>query len=136
MTGQVTAATDGAAITLFIPLTFPKRGGRKAVVAPDGAEIAPLPQVDTALVRALARAFRWQRLLDEGVCATIGELARRERVNRAYVSRVLRLTLLAPEIVEAVLDGRQAEGLRLEELLGGFPVEWEGQPRSLGRSRD
>jgi ParB-like chromosome segregation protein Spo0J len=131
MTGQVTAATDGEAITLFIPLTFPRRGGRKAVVAPDGAEVTPLPQVDTALVRALARAFRWQRMLDEGVHATLAELAAAERVSRSHVSRLLRLTLLAPEIVEAVLDGRQAEAMRLEKLLGGFPVEWAGQGRTI-----
>jgi hypothetical protein len=102
------------------------------VVAPDGAEVAPLPQVDSALVKALARAFRWQRLLDEGVHATLAELAAAERVSPSHVSRVLRLTLLAPEIVEAVLDGRQPEGLRLENLLGGFPVEWSAQARHIG----
>jgi hypothetical protein len=127
MTPQVTAATDGEAITLFIPLTFPKRGGRKAVVAPDGAEVAPLPQGDTAL----ARAFRWQRMLDEGVHATLAGLAAAERVSPSHVSRLLRLTLLAPDIVEAVLDGRQPEGMRLEDLLAGFPVEWEGQATHL-----
>jgi hypothetical protein len=89
--------------------------------------------VDSALVKALARAFRWRRMLDEGFCATLDELAKRECVNRGYLSRVLRLTLLAPDVVEAILDGRQAEGLRLEELLDGFPVEWESQ--SSGKRR-
>ena len=79
-------------------------------------------QVDTALGKALARAYRWQRMLDEGVCGTIGELAKRESVNRAYVSRVLRLTLLAPEIVEAILDGRQQAEVGLDDLLGGVSV--------------
>jgi hypothetical protein len=79
------------------------------------------------MVKALARAFRWQRMLDEGVCGTIEALARRERVNRGYLSRVLRLTLLAPDVVEAILDGRQPDGTRLEDLLDGFPMEWEGQ---------
>jgi hypothetical protein len=83
----------------------------------------PPTRVDSAPVKALARAFRWRRILDDGVCATIGELARREGVNRSYLSRALRLTLLAPEIVEAILDGRQAEGVRLEELRNGFPVD-------------
>ena len=68
--------------------------------------------------------FRWQRMLDEGVCGTIQELAEREKVNRGYMSRVLRLTLLAPDIVEAILDGRQPEGMRLEDLLDGF--RWSG----------
>jgi hypothetical protein len=83
--------------------------------------------VRTDLVKALARAFRWRRILDEGVWSMSGELVRRKGVNRGSLSRVLRLTLLAPEIVEVILNGRQAEGLRLEELLEGFPVEWEGR---------
>jgi len=69
--------------------------------------------------------------LDKGLCATIEELAKREKVNRGYMSRVVRLTLVAPEIVEAILDGRQPEGMRLEDLLDGVPVEWDGQERQL-----
>jgi hypothetical protein len=84
------------------------------------------------MVKALARAFRWRRMLDEGVCATIEELAKREGVNRGYMSRVLRLTLLAPEIVEALLDGRQPEELRLEGLLQVFPEGWEAQRTHFG----
>jgi hypothetical protein len=79
------------------------------------------------MVKALTRAFRWQRMLDDGVCRTVEELANRARVNRGYMSRVLRLTLRAPDIVEAILDGRQPEGMRLEDLLDGFPVDWEQQ---------
>jgi hypothetical protein len=97
------------------------------VVTPNGAEAAPLPQVDTALLRALARAFRSQRMLDTGAHVTLTELAAAERVSPSHVNRVLRPTLLAPEIVEAVLDGRQPEGMRLEDLLAGFPVEWARQ---------
>jgi hypothetical protein len=74
-------------------------------------------------------------MLDEGVCGMIEELARREKVNRGYMSRVLRLTLLAPDIVEAILDGRQPEGLRLEDLLEGFPLEWAGQREIPGDQR-
>jgi hypothetical protein len=90
--------------------------------------------VDNALVKALARAFRWQRMLDEGVCEAIGELAKREGVDRDYVSRVLRLTLLAPEIVEAILDGRQPAGLQLDDLLEGSPVELVGQRPHFGQA--
>ena len=71
------------------------------------------------MVKALARAFRWRKMLDEGVHATLEDLARAKGVHATYVSRILRLTLLAPEIVEAILDGRPPEGMRLEELLGG-----------------
>ena len=118
---------DESTITVAHPLTFQRRGGRKTVLAPDGAAWAPRPRIDNAMVKALARAFRWKRMLDEGVCGTIEELARREKVNRGYMSRVLRLTLLAPELVEAILDGRQPSGLRLEDLLEGFPFQWDGQ---------
>jgi hypothetical protein len=124
---QVTVSPDGEAITIHIPMTFRKRGGRKMVVTPDGEAWAPRPRVDNALVKAFARACRWQRMLDEGVCATIDELAKRECVNRGYMSRMLRLTLLAPEIVEAVLDGRQGAAVTLARLNAPFPVSWKEQ---------
>ena len=119
-------------ITVHIPLTFKKRGGRKLVVTPDGAEWAPRPRVDNAMVKALARAFRWRKMLDEGVHATLEDLARAKRLAPSYVSRILRLTLLAPEIVEAILDGRQPAEVQLDDLLRGFPLEWEGQHRLFG----
>ena len=81
------------------------------------------------MVKALARAFRWRRMLDTGVHATLEDLARAKGVHATYVSRVLRLTLLAPEIVEAILDGRQPVELQLDGLLNGFPLEWERQRR-------
>jgi hypothetical protein len=124
---RATATTAGEAIILLVPMTFVKRGGRKAVVMPDGAEWAPRPRVDNAMVKALARAFRWQSMLDDGVCGTIDELARRERVNRGYMCKVLRLTLLAPDLVEAILDGRQPERVRLDALLKAWPSEWAEQ---------
>jgi hypothetical protein len=83
------------------------------------------------MVQALARAFRWRKRLDEGVHATIEDLARAKGVHATYVSRVLRLTLLAPEIVEAILDGRQPAGLQLDDLLEGFPLGWAAQRRSV-----
>jgi uncharacterized protein YerC len=64
------------------------------------------------MVKALAQAFRWRRMLDEGVCATLEDLAQAKGVAPSYVSRVLRLTLLAPQIVEAILDGRQRAELQ------------------------
>jgi hypothetical protein len=82
---------------------------------------------DSALVKALARAYRWQKLLENGSYASIAEIARAEQINDSYVSRLLRLTLLAPEIVEAILDGRQRTGLQIEALLKPMPVEWERQ---------
>lgn len=123
---------DDRAVTVRIPLVFKKHGGRKTVISPDGhAWEASARLIDRTLVRALVRAFRWQRLLDEGEYGTFDELAKAEGVSQSYVSRVLRLTLLAPDIVEAILDGRQLEGMRLEDFLKGFPVEWDGQEGQL-----
>lgn len=88
---------------------------------------APRPRVDNAMVKALARAFRWRKMLEEGTHATIEELARSKGIAKTYFSQVLRLTLLSPGIVEAILDGRQHAELQLDDLLAGFPLEWGGQ---------
>ena len=123
---RATVSADGETITVHIPLTFPRRGGQKRVVTPDGAAWAPRPCVDNAMVKALARAFRWRKLLDEGVYATIEELAKSKGIAKTYVSQVLRLTLFAPNIVEVVFDGRQLVELHMDDLLVGFPLEWRG----------
>jgi hypothetical protein len=132
---RATVSVDGGTITVHVPMTFRKRGGRKLVVTPDGAPWAPRPRVDSAMVKALARAFRWRRMLDTGVHATLVDLARAKRLPPSYVSGILRLTLLAPEIVEAILDGRQPAELQLDDLLEGFSLEWAGQHLNLKRSR-
>ena len=96
-------------------------------MAPDGTELAPTskPQPDGTLVKALARAWRWQRMLESDEYGTLAEMADAERISRSYVSLILRLTLLAPDIVERIVDGRPMAGLR--QLLRPFPVEWERQ---------
>jgi len=81
--------------------------------------------MDNTLLKALARAHRWQRMLEGGEYGTLAELADAERISRSYVSRILRLTLLAPDIIERILDGRPMAGL--PQLLRPFPVEWERQ---------
>ncbi len=121
------------AIVVEVPFKIRKCGGRKQIITPDGILVLapPRARIDSAFVKALARAFRWRKLLETGVYGTIGELARAERINPSYVSRVLRLTLLAPEIVEAALDGRQPETVPLTGVLAGVPVIWEQQMTSL-----
>jgi hypothetical protein len=79
------------------------------------------------MIKAIARAYRWQRLLETGECSSITELAAAEKIDRSYLCRVLRLTLLAQEVVEAILDGRQSEGTTLPALMKGFPVDWDEQ---------
>ena len=125
-------------LTVHIQLTVRRRGGRKVVIAPDGTEapVIAVARIDSTLVKALARAFRWRRMLETGVAATVGEIATREAINKSYVSRVLRLTLLAPDIVEAILDGRQAPGVTLQVLLEPFAVEWDRQFCTMGQKLD
>lgn len=121
---------DGRTVTVRVPISIRRRGGRKLVLAPDGAEVAAAPitrHVDGAMVKAIARAFRWRDMLESGEHATIREIAAAERINETYVGRVLRLTLLAPDIVEAILNGRQPSELQLEDLLRRFPVGWREQ---------
>jgi hypothetical protein len=123
--------TAAPTVTVRAPFAIRKRGGRKVIVTPDGApapqpEAGP-PRIDSALVKALARAFRWRRMLESGDYGSIAELARAEKIGRAYVSTMLRLTLLAPDIVEAILDGRQGDDVTLEAVMAGVPVVWREQ---------
>jgi len=114
-------------LVVRIPMRFQRRGGRKRIVAPDGSAIVPAskPQLNGALAKALARAHRWQRMLDEARFVSVRELAEAERVGHSYVGRILRLTLLAPDIVKRILDGCQAP--QLADVMQPFPVEWERQ---------
>jgi len=115
-------------LTVRVPLAVRKpRGGRKLILTPGGMAPRGASAADTTLVKALARAFRWRRMLETGRYGTIDELAAAEKINSSYVSRLLRLTLLAPDIVEAILDGRQPDGMTLPALMEPFPVEWTRQ---------
>ena len=122
---------DGQTITVRIPMTFKRHGGRKVIIAPDGGDawIPAKPRPDEALIRALVRAHRWKRLIEEGTYRSAGEIAEAEGVTRSFVNRLLRLTLLSPDIVETILDGRQSKGLQLEELTRSLPSKWEEQQK-------
>lgn len=112
-------------ITVHVPFRLVKRGGRKEMVPPIGR---PLPRnVDDTLVKALARAFRWKRMLESGEFGTISDLARHEGIAAPYLTRVFRLAFLAPEVVEAILDGRQPRDLTLQSMRGQLPDEWSSQ---------
>jgi hypothetical protein len=120
---------DGSTLTVRVPLTFRKRGGRKLVIVPPGVDqwAPPRSRIDNTMIKALARAFRWRKPLETGTHTTVAEIAAVEKINASYVGRVLRLTLLSPEIVEAILDGRQPADLQLEDLLRPLPVGWREQ---------
>jgi hypothetical protein len=126
---------DGTTLVVRIPIHFQRRGGRKRIVAPDGREIAPSSksQPDGTLVKALARAWRWQRMLDEGIYGTISEIGDAENISKSYVSRILRLALLAPDIVEAIVAGKTDHAIMLEELERPLPASWAEQREHFGR---
>jgi hypothetical protein len=115
-------------LTVRVPFTIRKRGGRKLVIAPGGAEMAPVRhRVDNAMIKALARSFRWRKPLETGVFSTIEEIAAAEKINASYVGRLLRMTLLAPDFVEAILDGRQPTEMTLAVLMAPYPIVWQDQ---------
>ncbi|MEG4642387.1 hypothetical protein VB636_06110 [Paracoccus sp. APAP_BH8] len=116
-------------MTLYVPFRIVKRGGRKEMQMPD--RVRPERTPDSTLVKALARAFRWKRMLEAGEFVTIAELAEREGIAPSYMTRVLRLTLLAPDIVDTILEGRQGPDVILARLMDGFPEEWERQKKSF-----
>jgi hypothetical protein len=117
-------------LTIRIPMRLQRRGGRKLIMTPEGmAAPARKPRRDEALIKALVRAYRWRRRIESGRARSITDLAEQEGVTVAYVCRLLPLTCMAPDIVEAILDGRQPKGLRLAELLGNGPLAWEEQRR-------
>jgi hypothetical protein len=110
------AAAKRSTVTVHVPMAFTVRGGRKTIIS-EVTPTPPQPRIDNALLQALARAFRWRRLIEGGEYASITDLAKAEGVNQSYACRLLRLTLLAPVIVVEVLNGRQTSGLMLKELL-------------------
>src|SRR3954447_15690409 len=122
-------------ITVNVPLSIRRQPGRKTIITPQGAVSIPLATIprrtDAAMVKALARAFRWKRMLESGQLASISEIVAKEKIDRSYVGSILRLTLLAPDIVEAILDGRQPPTLGLPTLLKPFPIEWDRQRRAF-----
>ena len=126
---------DGRTVTVRVPISIKKRGGRKLVLAPDSRDTSAAPvrrHVDNAMVKAIARAFRWRNMLECGAYGTIREISAAEEINESYVARVLRLTLFAPDLIEDILGGSQSSDVQLEHLLRRFPVEWPLQRRAFG----
>ncbi|MBF0305009.1 MAG: hypothetical protein HQL41_05100 [Alphaproteobacteria bacterium] len=124
------------AFTIRVPLKLRRHGARKLVIVPEGGGVpeAKHPASDETLIKALARTHRWRRMLEGGQVRSLNELAEAEKTNPSYLSRIFRLTLLAPDIVEAILAGRQPRTLQLADLMDEMPVEWEWQREMFGIS--
>jgi hypothetical protein len=129
-----TISKDGHTATVSVPVRFLQHSGRKQILSPPGtAPWSVAPRVDGALTKALVRAHRWREMLERGEYASSTELAKAEKINDSYLSRILRLTLIAPDIIEAILTGRQPSTLQLNDLLKPLPAEWERQRSELLR---
>ena len=125
---------DRRTLTIQVPMTFKTRGGRKLVISPDGVPswATPRTRIDNTMVKALARAFRWRKLLETDVYSTVEEISAAENINTSYVSRILRMALLAPKIIELIVDGREPIELTMARLMKPFPIEWNEQMRLFG----
>jgi hypothetical protein len=134
--GRAVLSKDGRTITVRIPITLRHQGDRKQVVTPAGATpwVPTSTRVDNTMVKALARAHRWRDMLESGEHATVRDLAKVENIDEVYLGRVLRLTLLAPNIVEAILAGTQPATLELHDLLKPFAAQWGKQLEMLTES--
>jgi hypothetical protein len=132
MTADVSINT----LTIRVPLTLRRYGGRKLVIVPEGGgvPVRTKPTPDDTLLKALARAHRWKRMLESGQVASLNELSEAEKISPSYMTRIYRLTLLAPDIVETILDGRQPRTLQLADLMDDMPVEWHRQRVRYGMS--
>ncbi|MBF0589174.1 MAG: hypothetical protein HQL53_08605 [Magnetococcales bacterium] len=125
---------DGRNIVIRIPYRFRRKQGRKEIIAPEGEASPFLPpiQPDEKLIKALAQGFHWRRLLESGKVETIRKLAAEEKVDPAHIGRMLRVTLLAPDIIEAILDGRQPEGVSIRTFRKTVPADWVEQRAAWG----
>jgi hypothetical protein len=122
---------DGDCVVLNIPMTFRRRNGRREIILPPGGDASVGPEPNRVLVLALARAWRWQEMLDKGKVGSVDELAQQLHLGPTYVARTLRLTAVAPKLVESILAGDEPDGLSLRKLAADLPVDWAEQERLL-----
>jgi hypothetical protein len=130
----ITVAGNGN-LQIHIPMIIRRMRGRKQVIAPqalDGEIPGAAQPIQAAVIQALARAFSWAEILETGQAKSISELARNLEVDGSYVARILKLTTLAPDIVEAIINGEEPDGLSLAKLTRPFPEEWSEQRSLLG----
>lgn len=132
---RATMTLDGTAIVISVPVNFTNKHGRRYMIVPStegDAPFTPPPRKDDTLLKALARAHKWSQWLETGKVKKIEHLAADNDINPSYVSRIIRLNLLAPDIKEIILDGRQPRTLKLSEMLKPFPDDWQAQRRHFG----
>jgi hypothetical protein len=129
---MISERSDSDIIIVNVPMTFVKRGGKRSIVVPDVPWTpAAVHQPANTIIKAIGRAFRWRRLLENGDYGTLAELAAAEKINPSYVSRVLRLTLLSPKLIEALLAGTLNHSITIAQLMKPFDYDWSEQFKQL-----
>lgn len=126
---------DGNIISIRVPIQIKRYGGKKLILLPEGAQMTPpkaIPKPDETLVKALAKAYYWHHLIDTRRYKSIDEMSRQRNINAAYISRILRLNQLAPQIKKVILDGTQPRQLSLHDMETAFPHIWDEQLTYFG----
>ena len=133
MSVERTLLDDGKILSIRIPMEFKKRGGRKEIILPEGAldPNAP-PAEESALAISLARAHQWLELVETGAVASLSDISETLKLDLSYLARLMKLTLLAPDIKKAILTGTEPSGLSLAKLRKDIPVMWSDQRELLG----
>ena len=122
-------------IRIHVPMQLKHKEGRKVIIAPRALDGdipgAPVSEQE-AILRAIATSWEWTELLESGKVASVTELAEKMKFSWSYTKRILSLVNLAPKIVEAIVYGREPDGLSLQKLVTGFPDDWDEQWKMLG----
>jgi len=130
---QRSVTNQDGTITVHIPISFKKHGGRKYIIAPDAVPNEYTPPVEKdSILKAIGQAFELKATMDRGEAVTIADLAIKFKMNESYAGRIERLTLLAPDIIETFLNGKQPKYLTLRDLSKPFPLDWNEQRQQLG----
>lgn len=133
--GDARSYVSGGQRVTLVPLTIKRRQNRKLLIPPAPDAATATGGFDVPMIKTLGKAFYWKRLIDEGVYPTTTDLARALKVEPGWAAEMLRMTMLAPDIVEAIFEGRQPRHLNLHTLRGRqdlLPRDWGEQRRLLG----
>jgi hypothetical protein len=133
MPGQNVTINENGSITLSVPFAIKRKSGRRYIVTPDNVPLQyATPKHHEPLVKALIKAFHWKEMLDTGIFHTLTEIAHKEKLNISYVRRVFKMTLLAPDIIAVILDGKQPPYLSVMDFGKEIPLDWNEQRRRFG----